>query len=172
MKLSRIALVAAFVAGGVTSAAQAGHSHAYNVYQPTPGVHTHGVHDQTTNGTYVLHRDGHDDGLVTVVYANTTPIRVNPHVKYDGGTIGGLDHNHSLVRAQRLYHALHGKPTRVIRNAPEQMDDTMMTAGRLNIHPRVIIEVPENFKNPDAQPQPKQNTPADETKPRQMASAE
>lgn len=170
MKLCRLAIVAVFAAGGVTSAAQAGHSHGYNVYQPTPGVHTLSLTDQTTNGTYYVIRKGDTSGMATIVYANSLAIKVDPHVPYHGGPIGGLDQNHSLLRAQRLYNALHAAPTRVIRHARQAADEDTQARGLDNIEPRVIIEVPERFRRPQQQPEPK--APQTDDEPRQVASAD
>jgi hypothetical protein len=162
--------MAALAAGlALTGAAQAGESHGYNVYRPAPGVTTHGIDDHTTNSTYLVVRDDDHSGMARVVYANTTMIDIDPQIKYTGGAIGGLDHGHSIPRAQRLYNALHALPTRVVRNAPIEHDEMMQAGMMLDIQPKVIIEIPERFRQNRPAPQP-QPDPAKKL-PKQVASA-
>ena len=91
---------------------------------------------------------------------NRTPIYVPLYVDYRSIArpwTGGLDADHSIVRAQRLMKSLTtGSYASVIHN-PRADHDASAAAER--IAPRAVIHVPEGFRKQDIKPKPQKKAP-------------
>lgn len=93
------------------------------------------------------------------LYVPHTTVYIDPNKPYAARQLyarhpGRLDHNHSLVRAQRAYHALHAPKGQVIRRV-----DPQRNGDQRQIRPVMIIYKPDALDRRREQPGPKATPP-------------
>lgn len=92
----------------------------------------------------LVERDPIHPELVRLRMGNQS-IYIDPDRKY-GRNTGGIDEGHSIMRAQRAYHAMYAQNAYVIRSGAIQRD-----YARPMITPRAILLRPDLFKQRDGQ---------------------